>query len=77
MIRYVSDSSSSLYGCGFLIHQVFQVFEDYAKLDKVLAAFYEGVRMFRKLLMIPLFLEFLKLFFVSQMGYSCWICLSS
>ena len=32
-----------------LSQQRFQVFEDYPKLDKVLAAFYEGVRMFRKL----------------------------
>ena len=36
VIRSVSSSSG------------FQGFDDYAKLDKVLAAFYEGLRMFRK-----------------------------
>ena len=41
-----NDDSSTMW---ILIHQVFQVFDDYAKLDKVLAAFYEGLRMFRKL----------------------------
>ena len=30
------------------INVFFQVFDDYTKLEKVLAAFYEGVRMFRK-----------------------------
>ena len=34
--------------CGFS-SSGFQIFDDYAKLDKVLAAFYEGLRMFRKL----------------------------
>ena len=48
--QQVDSSGSSTYGCGFSHSSMFffQVFEDYAKLDKVLAAFYEGVRMFRK-----------------------------
>ena len=48
MLRCVpADSLSST--MWILIHQVFQVFDDDTKLDKVVAAFYEGLRMFRKL----------------------------
>ena len=46
-----SDSRSYVRMWIFSFINVFQVFDDYAKLDKVRAALYEGVRMFRKLLM--------------------------
>ena len=75
-----SDSTtSSTYGCGFSHSSIFffQVFDDYAKLDKVLAAFYEGVRMFRKSLLFFClfnynlsFLDFPKInFLFLKMGY--------
>ena len=45
-----SDSYSYVRMWIFSFIDVFQVFDDHAKLDKVRAAFYEGVRMFRRLL---------------------------
>ena len=59
----------------FSFINVFQVFDDYAKLDKVLAAFYEAVRMFRKLDVLKISRSLINYF---AMGiYSSWTPLDS
>ena len=56
-------------------HPSFQVFDDYAKLNKVLAAFYEAVRMFRKLDVLKISRSLIIYF---SMGiYSSWTPLDS
>ena len=50
----------------------FQVFDDYAKLDKVLAAFYEGLGMFGKLDVFKISSFLVPRLFISQMGIASW-----